>query len=276
MPELPEVETIRTQLDKFLTGDRISKVEIIHPKYSFPTEKVIGQKIIGIRRIAKILSIDLGSGYSILIHVKMTGQLIYRGKKLANTKIISKKIIGGLGGKHTHVVFYLSDGDMLYFNDVRKFGWMKLMPTGNLDLKVSPEPLKDLTKELFKDILSKSSRNIKVVLMDQDKIGGIGNIYANDALWLAKIDPTKKANNLRSLEVNKLFSSIEKVLDNGLKYGGASENAFVTPDGEEGEYQNHTLVYGREGEICRNCKKNKIEKTFLGGRGTYWCSICQK
>ena len=165
---------------------------------------------------------------------------------------------------------------MLYFNDVRKFGWMKLMPTGNLDLKVSPEPLKDLTKELFKDILSKSSRNIKVVLMDQDKIGGIGNIYANDALWLAKIDPTKKANNLRSLEVNKLFSSIEKVLDNGLKYGGASENAFVTPDGEEGEYQNHTLVYGREGEICRNCKKNKIEKTFLGGRGTYWCSICQK
>lgn len=276
MPELPEVETIRTQLEKYIVGDVISKIEIIHPKYSFPTENVVGKKVIAVRRFAKILAIDLSSGYSILIHVKMTGQLVYRGKKLAKNKIISKKIIGGLGGKHTHVAFYLTDGDVLYFNDVRKFGWIKLLPSDALNLKVSPEPLKDLTVELFRDILSKSSRNIKVVLMDQNKMGGIGNIYANDAIWLAKISPSRKANSLSFKEINNLFLAINKVLRSGLKYRGASENAFVTPDGEEGEYQNHTLVYGHEGEICKNCKKNKIKKFFLGGRGTYFCPKCQK
>ena len=112
--------------------------------------------------------------------------------------------------------------------------------------------------------------------MDQEKMGGVGNIYANDALWLSQINPKTPAKNLNSASVKKLYDAIFTVLKAGLKYGGASELAFVTPDGAEGEYQNHTLVYGHEGEPCERCHKSTIKKFFLGGRGTYFCPICQK
>ena len=111
--------------------------------------------------------------------------------------------------------------------------------------------------------------------MDQEKMGGVGNIYANDALWLAAINPRRPANNLQPEEQEKLYEAILTVLKAGLKYGGASELAFVTPDGAEGEYQNHTLAYGREGEPCERCHKSIIKKFFLGGRGTYFCPVCQ-
>ena len=128
----------------------------------------------------------------------------------------------------------------------------------------------------FNEIFSKTSRNIKTLLMDQSKISGVGNIYVNDALWLSKINPKRTAKSLSKKESKLLFNALHTVLKAGLKYGGASELAFVTPDGKEGEYQNHTLVYGHQGEVCKSCKINKIEKFFLGGRGTYWCSLCQK
>ena len=112
--------------------------------------------------------------------------------------------------------------------------------------------------------------------MDQTKISGVGNIYANDALWLAKINPKTPANGLDNKSINLLYDSILKVLKAGLKYGGASELAFVTPDGSEGEYQKHTLAYGREGDPCDRCHKPMIKKFFLGGRGTYFCPVCQK
>jgi len=274
MPELPEVETIRMQLEKYILGARIKKLEIRNKKYNLDPKHIIGQKIIGIRRFAKQLSIDLYNNYSIMIHVKMTGQLIYRGPKLKINNL-SKKVIGGLDGKHTHVVFHLDNGD-LYYNDVRQFGWIKIVNSEKiLSDKHAPEPLKDLTLEYFSSLLSKSKRNIKVLLMDQSKIGGIGNIYANDALWLAKINPKRSSNLLNNQETKLLFDSIEKVLKSGLKFGGSSESSFVTPDGKEGEYQNHTLVYGHQGELCKYCKKTKFEKFFLGGRGTYWCKLCQ-
>src|SRR6185369_7173591 len=131
------------------------------------------------------------------------------------------------------------------------------------------------TLEIFQNILSKTKRPIKIVIMDQEKMGGVGNIYATDALWLSKIDPKRPANEVSQNEAKELFSAINTVLKAGLKYGGASELAFVTPDGREGEYQNHTLAYGHTGELCPRCKKGKFEKYFLGGRGTYVCSICQ-
>lgn len=275
MPELPEVETIRLQLEKYVLGSTIEKVEIRNKRYEIDTKNILGQKIIGVRRFAKQLSIDLQNKYSIMIHVKMTGQLIYQGSKL-NSKDLSRKVIGGLGGKHTHLIFHLSDGD-LYYNDVRQFGWIKIVKSEQeTENSFAPEPLKDLTFEYFEKLLSKSKRNIKVLLMDQTKIGGVGNIYANDALYLARVSPKRTANTLTENEQNKLYNAIEFVLKEGLKYGGASELAFVTPDGKEGEYQNHTLIYGHQGETCKYCKKNKIEKFFLGGRGTYWCSVCQK
>jgi len=282
MPELPEVETIRLQLEKYVLGSIIEKVEIRNKRYEIDTKNILGQKIIGVRRFAKQLSIDLQNKYSIMIHVKMTGQLIYQGSKL-NNKELSRKVIGGLGGRHTHLVFHLSDGD-LYYNDVRQFGWVKIVNSEELKVNnFAPEPHvtkgsagQALTLEYFINLLSKSKRNIKVLLMDQTKIGGIGNIYANDSLWLSAISPRRTANTLTLEEQKKLYNAIETVLKAGLKYGGASELAFVTPDGKEGKYQDHTLVYGHQNELCKNCKKTTIEKFFLGGRGTYYCPICQK
>jgi len=133
-----------------------------------------------------------------------------------------------------------------------------------------------LTLGKFKDILSKSGKPVKLLIMDQEKIGGVGNIYATDALWLAKVNPKTPANKLQRDKVTELYKAIHTVLKAGLKYGGASELAFVTPDGAEGEYQNHTLAYGQQGKLCSRCKKAKFEKYFLGGRGTYICPICQK
>jgi len=282
MPELPEVETMRIQLEKFLVGSKISNVEIKTKTYDLPIDNLIDASIVGVRRFAKVSSIDLSNGYSILTHVKLTGQFIYRGKNLTtNNQKLSKKVVGGLGGSHTHVIFHFADGGLLYYNDIRKFGWIRVLKTKDVENEkfvktLGPEPFRDLTLEYFTSLFAKSKRNVKVLLMDQTKIGGVGNIYANDALWLSRISPKRISNTLTPEETEKLYNAIETVLKAGLKYGGASELAFVTPDGQEGEYQNYTLVYGHTGQICTNCKKTKIEKFFLGGRGTYWCRVCQK
>jgi formamidopyrimidine-DNA glycosylase len=142
--------------------------------------------------------------------------------------------------------------------------------------KLGPEPFKDLTLDKFSTVVQSTGMAIKNVLMDQSKVAGVGNIYANDALFLAKIHPEKKANKLSDQEIKKLFDSIEKVLKKGLKYGGSSEVSFVTPDGAAGSYQKHTLVYGKEGEKCPNDCDGKIKKIKVGGRGTYFCPDCQK
>ena len=280
MPELPEVETIKLQLNKFLVGHKIVSIDVRNRKIFQGDEKrIIGAKVTGTRRFGKVTVIDLDNKYSILTHVKLTGQFIYRGPNL-DTNSLSTKVIGGLGGLHTLVIFTLDEKGVLYYNDVRRFGWIRLEKTSEVEnesfiKKLGPDMLK-VDFNNFNEIFSKTSRNIKTLLMDQSKISGVGNIYVNDALWLSKINPKRTAKSLSKKESKLLFNALHTVLKAGLKYGGASELAFVTPDGKEGEYQNHTLVYGHQGEVCKSCKINKIEKFFLGGRGTYWCSLCQK
>jgi formamidopyrimidine-DNA glycosylase len=282
MPELPEVETMCLQLQKYLVGHKITSVEIKNRKtFQGDETKILDTKILDTRRFGKVSVIDLDNGYSILTHVKLTGQYIYRGPNLKNPANLSKKVTGGVPGPHTLVIFNLDKGGELYYNDVRRFGWIRIEKTEDVEKekfisKLGPEPFKDLTLDVFKNILSKSGRSIKIVLMDQTKMGGIGNIYATDALWLARINPRLPARQLDSKVAGQLYKAILTVLKAGLKYGGASELAFVTPDGAEGEYQNHTLAYGHEGEPCERCHKARIEKYFLGGRGTYVCSVCQK
>jgi formamidopyrimidine-DNA glycosylase len=282
MPELPEVETIKLQLKKYLVGHKIVDIKV-NWKKTFPKgeKRLKGGEIINVRRFGKALSIDLDNDQSVIIHVKLTGQLIYRGPNLKNPPDLSKKVLGGVPGKHTHVIFFLDNQGVLYFNDIRKFGWIKVMKTKDVEKvgfigNLGPEPFRDLTYSKFKQILEKSSRPIKILLMDQKKISGIGNIYANDALYLAKIRPPKKADILSSKEQNMLFNAILKVLKDGIKRGGASELAYVAADGKEGKYQEFTLVYGKEGKLCKRCKKTKIKKTKMGGRGTYYCDYCQR
>lgn len=282
MPELPEVESIRTQLERFLVGHTLEKIDVKNRRIFQGDENlVIGAKVTATRRFGKVTVIDLNNEMSLMVHVKMTGQFIYRGPNLENPPEISKKVLGGAPGPHTHVTFHLDRGGMLYFNDFRQFGWIKVVKTADVMTtglvgKMGPEPFRDLTLEKFQAIVSKTKRPIKVVTMDQERMSGVGNIYASDALWLAKVHPTRPANSLTSEEQKKLYEAILYVLKEGMKYGGSSENAFVTPDGTEGEYQRHTLVYGKQGTICTNCNKEKIIKTMLGGRGTYICLFCQK
>jgi formamidopyrimidine-DNA glycosylase len=282
MPELPEVETIKKELEKYLVGHKIEKVEIRYQK-AFQGDKrsLVGGKVKAIRRFGKALVIDLDNGFSLVIHIKLTGQLIYRGPNLKKPPNLSKKIIGGLDGKHTHVVFNLDKNGKLYYNDVRKFGWIKVVKIDeveNVDFikKLGPEFLDSLTLDKFKKLVKSTKRSIKTLLMDQSRVAGVGNIYANDALFLAHIHPKKSSQKLTDEEIGKLYKAVKTVLRKGLKHGGASELAFVTPSGEEGRYQDHTLIYGKEGEPCPNSCGGRVKKIKVGGRGTYFCPNCQK
>jgi formamidopyrimidine-DNA glycosylase len=281
MPELPEVETLRLGLNKYLVGHRIEAIEIRKAKI-FRGEKknAIGAKIKNVRRFGKLLVIDLSNGNSLAVHLKLTGQLIYRGPRLRHPSL-SKKVAGGLPGKHTHVIFKLDRQGFLYYNDLRQFGWIQVMKTNQVEkegfaAKLGPEPFKDLTLQKFKETLAKSKIAIKVLLMDQARIAGVGNIYANEALWAAKIHPKTPANSLSPKQMEELYKNLLETLKKGIKYQGASDVAFVTAEGEEGSSQEYFHVYSQEGELCSRCKKVKIKKFFLGGRGTYYCPYCQK
>lgn len=282
MPELPEVQSIRNQLEKFVVGHKVLSVEVKNKKIAPDDFKpIIGAKFKVIRRFGKVLVFDFNNGYSTVSHIKLTGQFIYRGPNLKKPPALSKKVVDGVPGKHTHVIFNLDKNGHLYYNDIRRFGWIKLTKTKEVPdfgfiKKLGPEPFGKLDFKTFQGILAKTKRQIKVVLMDQSKMGGIGNIYANDALWDSKIAPSLPANKLTETQVKNLYHSIEKVLKRGIEMGGASELAFVTPDGGEGSYQKYFLAYGKQGTLCPRCKKEKFKKITLGGRGTYYCPQCQK
>ena len=283
MPELPEVETIRLGLSKYLVGRRILDVEIKLPRiFTGDAKNLIGAKVISVERYGKGLVIILDNGYCVAVHVKLTGQLIYNDLAFVRNRNIhpSKDKVGTLPNKFTHIIFKLDKGAFLYYNDIRQFGWLKVIKS--VDLKtlpffkdLGPEPFKDLTLEKFEQIIAKSTTPVKVVIMDQKRISGVGNIYANDALFLADIDPRRPAKQVAKTEAKKLYEAILEVLKKGLKYGGASELTFVNALGEEGEYQNHFLVYGKDKKPCSK-DRTIIKKIFLGGRGTYFCPKHQK
>lgn len=280
MPELPEVETIRLGLQKYLVGRRIVDIQIkISKMFLGDKNQVIGAKIIGLKRIGKGLIIELDNNFVLAIHLKMTGQLVYRDSKIKSS--LSAKVGGAtLPSKYSHIIFTLDKGAFLYCNDLRQFGWVKVVKKDEIMQmpffkEMGPEPFKDLNIKKFKEIVLKSNLAIKVLLMDQKKIGGVGNIYANDSLFDAQIDPRRKAKTLTGTEIKKLYDSLLNVLRKSLEYGGSSDENFVNALGQEGNYQNHTLVYGKEGEKCHVCGSN-IQKIKLGGRGTYLCPNCQK
>jgi formamidopyrimidine-DNA glycosylase len=245
--------------------------------------------------------------YSIAIHIKMTGQLIYVGSASNSTGAkLSEKVGGELPHKHTHVIFKLKtqnarlagrqakikDTDqnskvqeaVLYYNDIRQFGWLKIVKAEEVfELpffrELGPEIFpsagqKALTLDQFKVILQKTKGPIKPLLMDQKKIGGVGNIYANDALYVAKIDPKRKAASLSANDAERLFEALKTVLAKGLEVGGASEWQYVNALGQTGNYQNFFQVYGKVGKPCKRCGTT-IKKIVMAGRGTFFCPRCQ-
>lgn len=283
MPELPEVETIRIGLHKYLLGHTIKAVDIRLPKQlSGNPDDIIGATVLGVKRFGKGLVVALSNGFSITIHVKMTGQMLYKSKTSRTQGIPgnAKVDISLLPDKYTHVIFELDNDAVLFYRDVRQFGWIKIVRS---DLVASqpyfrslgPEPLRDLTYDAFCMLLSKRKTPIKMLLMDQGVIAGVGNIYANDALYLAGIHPTRPANSLSAKEQKNLFEAIETVLKKGIEVGGASEWSYVDALGQAGKYQNFFQIYRKTGQPCPKCG-TIIESMRMGGRGTFYCPTCQR
>jgi formamidopyrimidine-DNA glycosylase len=290
MPELPEVETIRIGLQTYIVGHVINDIDVRMPKMvSGEVQKVHGARVQKVRRFGKGLVIDLDNDHSIAIHIKMTGQLIYFGPDRPKDALLATAKVGTtLPNEHTHVIFNLDNDSVLYYNDIRRFGWIKILKTNEVaELPffkgLGPEPAitdvtdgrQMLTLELFAGIVKKAKGPIKPLLLDQKKIGGIGNIYANDALFVAKIHPKRPANSLSEEEVSALYDAIHTVMKKGLEVGGASEWQYVNALGSAGQYQNFFQIYGMNGRPCVVCGTT-VEKIVMAGRGTFFCPECQK
>ena len=360
MPELPEVETIKRGLDKLLRGKVIGKVSYDWPK-SFNGSKqeidkyLIGATVKSIKRRAKLLLIELSTGYTLAIHLKMTGQLVFVGNanqttgltdmlgdanlrnnasdfageqsfgastsngvnrtdgtkkrvaQVANQKFASSQanqatgltdmlgdanrwgaghpndsLIGNLPDKSTRVIFTFKDASKMYFNDQRKFGWVKLLPTSkvkDLDFikKLGPEPLNNqfTLSEFINRISKRKNSSIKATILDQSVLAGVGNIYADESLFVAKIHPSTKVGNLKKAQFAKLHSAIKQVLQEGIDSGGSSDKNYVNAEGKKGSYLTFAKVFRRQGQDCFSCK-NKIIKIKVAGRGTHVCLNCQK
>jgi len=285
MPELPEVETIKRQLSKKLVGMKIEDIEVRKPRmFKGKKSDVVGKKIEKIERRAKILVVKLSRGLFLIIHLKMSGQLVFVAKDGKTVTLGHPIPFAGtkLPGKTTHIIFSFDNGGRLFFNDLRQFGWVKVIKRrGKIDdivgVKLGPEPFgKEFTVGYFGSICSRSKRAIKLVIMDQAKIAGVGNIYANEALFVAGILPTRGANSLKGEEVEKLQRTVKTVLKKGIEAKGASgaDEAYIDTGGEKGKYK--FLVYQRDGESCFNKCGGEIKRIKLGGRGTFYCSKCQR
>jgi formamidopyrimidine-DNA glycosylase len=286
MPELPEVETVRIGLSKLLLTKKIESVTHDWPK-SFPNaaadvdQFLIGSTITGVRRRAKVLMIDLSTDYTLIIHLKMTGQMVFVGKERFGAGHPSDSLINELPDKSTRVTFEFADGSHLYFNDQRKFGWVRLLPTievPNIDFfqKVGPEPLgADFTWQEFKvRLMRRKNSNIKAVLLDQTVIAGVGNIYADESLWGAKIHPAMLVRDLSDANIKLLFQELQYVLNLAIEKGGSSNHTYVNAEGKKGSYMDFARVFRREKLPCPRCGTTII-KTRVAGRGTHTCPFCQ-
>lgn len=266
MPELPEVETIKRELEKAVLGKKFLEVCVHNPRVIRQPavdkfkKGLEGAVIKNILRKAKVLIMELSNGKSLTIHLKMTGQLVYPGD-----------------GTKSRVSFHLSDGKNLDFNDQRLFGELRLLDDWH-SLKfiqgLGPEPF-DLSLGQFKEMLTAKKTKIKPLLLDQTFISGIGNLYAAESLFRAKIHPQRPAQILSDSEKELLFKEIKEVLKKAIRYGGSSVENYVRLSGERGGYVKYHKVYDREGKPCLICK-TPIKRISLGGRGTYFCPKCQR
>ncbi len=305
MPELPEVETIKLGLQKKIIGLKITKIQVLSAKSFIGNPNLAqGKKVLNIWRRAKILGIDLtpslrapkGRGnllkqiasstasprndkdVTLLFHLKMTGQIIYED----GTRFVgghpTEDMVGPLPNSHTRVIFSFSDGSHLYFNDQRRFGWIRVIKGdwGNLG-NLGPEPLeKSFTWQVLKtNLLKHKSMPVKVALMDQQVVAGVGNIYSNEACFDAKLDPRTKVGDMGDREFKAIHKGVIRVIKNGIKYGGATRAHFVDSEGRKGYFLDYAKVYWKNGKPCPR-DGSEIKKITLGGRGTYFCPNCQK
>ena len=289
MPELPEVEVVKRSLSNKLQNLIIKKVKINDDKLRYridknETRKIVGLKFIKIKRRSKFLLFFLSRNTVMLVHLGMTGKLIFVNKKNIKHKTsFYYNINEEKDQKHDRVVFFLNKNQELIYNDVRKFGFIKFFNNKNFNdslhlNNLGPEPLgQKFSYPYFKEYISGKNRVIKDIMMDQKFVSGIGNIYANEILFLSKIKPTRKVKTLKYLEIKKIIKFTKSVLYNSIKLGGSSIKDFSSINGKKGSFQQHFNVYGKTNETCsnRNCK-NKISRSTISNRSTFFCSKCQK
>jgi len=286
---LPEVESTVRGLERLVVGRKITDVWSDAPKlikggtFEKLSKEIKGRKIISLSRRAKNILIHLDENYLLLIHLKMTGHLMVGHWSLPEKKgpVIAEEG-GSLSDKvngYIHVVFMLDDGRMIALSDLRKFAKVVLGKEEDVIkrekmAKIGPEAT-DITLSEFKKILSDSKKSVKMVLMDQDKIAGIGNIYSDDILWKAKIHPLRPSDSLTGEEVKKIHKAIKEILTLAVKLGGTSISDYRDVSGKKGGYADKRLVYRRDGEPCKRCG-SPIKRLKIGGRSARFCSECQK
>lgn len=286
MPELPEVETIKKGLVELIIGKKIKIISVLDSPKSLRASKndldafVINHKISNINRRGKALIITLDSDYAFLVHLRMTGQLVYREKDFNfGAGHPNDSLIGNLPDKTTRIIIEFTDDSKLFFNDQRKFGYFKLMPKDEVEndsfiKKLGPEPLgvnKSITEQFIKRIRKRNNSAVKAAILDQSVIAGIGNIYADEALFLAKIHPASKVKDLTDDELVSILESAIKVMKLSIELGGSTDKNYIDAKGNRGTYLNFANVFRRGGKPCKNHPDVLIEKIRVAGRGTHIC-----
>jgi formamidopyrimidine-DNA glycosylase len=267
LPELPEVETIRTQLAPRLEGRMLARVEILDPRLTRPVdlfevaEELEGDVVVAVERRGKYLLLRFESGLALLVHLRMTGSF------------------GFTPVSHERAVVELDDGSRLAYRDVRRFGTWLVLADAELEpylaTKNGPEPLgRRFTSHWLGAQLARRKAPLKAVLLDQRVVAGLGNIYADEALWRARVSPLRPANDLSDPEVTRLARAIRAALRTGIERQGSTLSEYRTPEGAAGSMQEEFRVYGRDGRPCPRCRTT-ITKTRVGGRGTWYCPRCQ-
>lgn len=274
MPELPEVETVKRSLQKLVVGQTITNVEVFLPKIVHPyppehfTAAVTGLKVENFQRRGKYLLVHLSHGLTLVMHLRMTGRLVYLDDD-------------GPLPKYTHVLFYLDSGHRLAFADMRQFGHVTLLSQAEVDClpaltKLGPEPLEEhFSVQYMADKLAKRRSKIKGLLLDQTFVAGLGNIYVDEALHRANIHPERTATDLTADEISALYQAIVAVLEQGIKNRGTSFSDYVDGEGKKGSNQHELTAYQREGEPCHQCG-NLILRKKVAGRSSYYCPHCQR
>ena len=289
MPELPEVEVVKRSLDNKVKNLIVRNVKINDGRLRFlitekKLKKIIGLKIKKIKRRSKFLLFFFNKETTMLVHLGMTGKFFFENKQKKTFKTsFYYKMNQEKDTKYNRVIFYLNKNQKLIYNDVRKFGFIKILKNENINLNshlinLGPEPFeKSFNSEYFKKYIQNRNRDIKNVLMDQKFISGIGNIYANEILFLSRLKPSRKAKLIKLYEVKRIIKFTKSILSRSIKQGGSSIKDFSSSNKKKGSFQQYFNVYGKKGKICPsvNCK-NKIIKIMISNRAAFYCSKCQK
>lgn len=276
MPELPEVEITRRRISAHLLGRELDCVRTTKPSYFFLTppttlkRRLTGQRFRTLRRHGKYLVAELEGGSSLLLHLGMTGQLFAEGAE--------SRLLGAYPDEHTHLTFGFTDGaPRVFFRDVRKFGKVRWLAPGTTDPRLEKLGIDALSVE--GEQLYRASRKrktpIKTLLLDQRVLAGVGNIYADEALFLSGVRPTKGSHRISRTSYHHLAENVRKVLSQSIAAGGSTISDFVAPDGISGSYQEQRLVYGRKGELCSRCEAT-IQRRLIGQRSSFFCASCQR